>query len=114
VAAENAAHAVQAKRAQSRITRYKKLSSLMGCHDNAANGDDYRNDKAAKVAKVKGRSWPFKVSLFSMFNNMDAYPLSIKATIDESQLRNATCAGRTQRLWEDIVFLGVRWRLAST
>jgi hypothetical protein len=31
-----------------------------------------------------------------MFNNMDAYPLSIKATIDESQLRNAPCADRTQ------------------
>jgi hypothetical protein len=38
----------------------------------------------------------FKVSLFSMFNNMDVYPLSIKATIDESQLRNAPYAGRTQ------------------
>jgi hypothetical protein len=32
----------------------------------------------------------------SMFNNMDAYPLSIKATIDESQLRNVLCIGRTQ------------------
>jgi hypothetical protein len=31
-----------------------------------------------------------------MFNNMHACPLSMKATIDESQLRNAPCAGRTQ------------------
>jgi hypothetical protein len=31
-----------------------------------------------------------------MFNNMDAYLLSIKATIDASQLRNAPCIGRTQ------------------
>jgi hypothetical protein len=37
---------------------------------------------------VEAINFLFKVSLFLMFNNIDVYLLSIKATIDESQLRN--------------------------